>query len=348
VREVVFAIPGDVSAPTGGYAYARRLLELLPGEGIAVRHLVLPDSFPSPTDADLAETGRIIRATDRRSVILADGLAYGAIPSDHFDGLDRKIVALVHHPLHLETGLPETRRAELFACERAALAKADRVIATSTATAELLAAGFAVPNDIITIAEPGTEPRSRARGTGRPVELLAVGAVSPRKNYAALVAALDHLDHLDWHLTIAGALDRSPEAVRSLRDAIAISGLGERVTIAGQVDDPGLARLYGRADVFVSPSLFEGYGMALADALAHGLPVIASTGGAAGETVPDGAGLKVHPGDVAALHQALRSVIADAPLRQSLADASWAAGQRLPRWRDTAARVAGVLMAVGD
>jgi glycosyltransferase involved in cell wall biosynthesis len=221
------------------------------------------------------------------------------------------------------------------------------VIATSAATAELLAADFAVPPDRIAVAEPGTEPKPRAGGTGRPVELLAVGAVSPRKNYEALVAALERLSDLDWHLTIVGALDRSPQAVRSLRDAIAISDLGERISLAEQVDDRDLARLYGRADVFVSPSLFEGYGMALADAMAHGLPVVASMGGAAGATVPDGAGLKVRPGDNAGFQNAIRQVISDPALRQSLADASWEAGQRLPRWRDTAARVAGVLRAVG-
>jgi glycosyltransferase involved in cell wall biosynthesis len=276
-----------------------------------------------------------------------DGLAYGAIPTDHLDGLPQRIVALVHHPLHLETGLAEARRAELFACEGAALARADRVIATSAATAELLAADFAVPADRITVAEPGTEPKPRAGGTGRPIEILAVGALSPRKNYEALVATLEGLGDLDWHLTIAGALDRSPETARVLREAIAASGLGERITLRGQVDDRDLARLYGRADVFVSPSLFEGYGMALADAMAHGLPVVASMGGAPGATVPDGAGLKVRPGDNAGFQNAIRRVISDPALRQSLADASWEAGQRLPRWRDTAARVAGVLRAVG-
>jgi glycosyltransferase involved in cell wall biosynthesis len=173
-----------------------------------------------------------------------------------------------------------------------------------------------------------------------------VGAVSPRKNYEALVAALSELVDLDWHMTIAGALDRAPAAVEGLCAAIAASGLEAKITLVGPVDDRDLARLYDWADAFVSPSLFEGYGMALADALAHGLPVVASIGGAAGQTVPDGAGLKVPPSDVAALREALRRIIADASLRRSLADVAWAAGQRLPRWRDTAARVAEVLRAV--
>jgi glycosyltransferase involved in cell wall biosynthesis len=347
VREVIFAIPGDIDAPTGGYVYARRLLEFLPGEGLAVRHLVLPQSFPNPTKSDLAETSRLLRATDHQSIILVDGLAFGAIPSDILDGLAHKIVALVHHPLHLETELPEARRAELFGSEKAALARAERVVATSSATAEMLAADFVVPADRIIVAEPGTDPKPRARGMGQPTELLAVGAVSPRKNYAALIAALEGLGDLNWHLTIAGALDRSPETVETLRETTAALDLAQKVTLAGKIEDHDLARLYGRADVFVSPSLFEGYGMALAEALAYGLPIVASTGGAAGQTVPDGAGLKVAPGDTAALRAALRRVVVDAPLRHALADGAWAAGQGLPRWRDTAAQVARALKAVG-
>jgi glycosyltransferase involved in cell wall biosynthesis len=83
--------------------------------------------------------------------------------------------------------------------------------------------------------------------------------------------------------------------------------------------------------------------MVLAEALARGLPLVASTGGAAGETVPDAAALKVPPGDVLALREALRRAIADPALRRRLSDAAWAAGQALPRWTDTAATVARVL-----
>jgi glycosyltransferase involved in cell wall biosynthesis len=170
--------------------------------------------------------------------------------------------------------------------------------------------------------------------------------VSPRKGYDGLVAALRDLADLDWHLTIVGALDHAPAAAAALRAAIQATGLRERIDVAGVVDDTRLARLYDRADVFVSPSLFEGYGMVLAEAMARGLPLVASTGGAAAETVPDSAGLKVPPGDVAALREALRRMIADAALRRAFADGSWAAGQTLPRWRDTAARVAEALRTV--
>ena len=343
--EVAFALPGDLMAPTGGYAYARRLLALLPEEGVSVRHVPLPGSYPHPSAADLSETERILRAVPAGAVLLLDGLAYGAMPESLVRGLGRRIVALVHHPLGLETGHSERRRRELIDTETRALAHAAGVVACSRTTARLLIDEFRVPSERITVAEPGTEPAARATGTGAPVQLLAVGAVSHRKAYPVLVAALRDLAELDWHLTIAGSLENAPEATAALHAAIEAARLRERVTVAGAVDESRLQHLYDRTDVFVSSSLFEGYGMVLAEAMARGLPLVASTGGAAAKTVPAGAGLKVAPGDVASLREALRRMIADPKERARFADVSWAAGQVLPRWADTAARVAHALRA---
>lgn len=341
--DLVFAVPGDLTSPTGGYAYARQLLALLPGEGIGVEHLGLPGSYPNPSRADLAETARLIAATPPDAVLLVDGLAFGAMPPDLIRGFARPVVALVHHPLGLEAGLPPDRRADLLASEALALALAQRVVVTSPLTGRLLAAEFNVDPARVAVAEPGTEPAPRARGTGHPVTLLAVGAVSPRKGYTGLIQALAGLSDRDWHLTIVGSLDRDPDAASALRMAVARAGLDERITLAGAVNDATLAELYDRADLFVSPSLYEGYGMVLAEALAHGLPLVASTGGAALETVPGEAALKVPPGDVAALRQALSRAIGDPALRRSLSDAAWTAAQALPRWPATAARVARVV-----
>jgi glycosyltransferase involved in cell wall biosynthesis len=343
VAEFVFAVPGSLDAPTGGYAYARRLLSLLPEQGIAVRHLVLPDSYPNPSEEDLAETARAVAATAPDSVLLIDGLAYGAMPPRTILGFRRRAVALVHHPLGLEHGLPEERRAALLASEREALSLARRVIVTSPLTKRWVVDDFGVEAEIVAVAEPGTEAAARSLGTGAPVQLLAVGAVSPRKGYDILVAALARLKDLDWRLTIAGDAERVPHCAAMLRRALAEAGLQERVALAGAVDDGRLEALYSRADIFVSSSLLEGYGMVLAEALARGLPLVASTGGAAAETVPDAAALKVPPGDADALSRALRELIVDRERRAALAEASWRAGQALPRWRDTAARVARVL-----
>jgi glycosyltransferase involved in cell wall biosynthesis len=342
VLEAAFAVPGDISAPTGGYAYARKLLSLAPEVDIALHRVPLPGGFPHPSHAELTETAARLRECPR-AVLLIDGLAYGAFTPDLLATLDRPIVALVHHPLALETGLDPARRDALARSERQALAHARAIVATSRETARILVADFAVAPGKITVAEPGTEPAPRATGTGDPVQLLAVGTVSPRKGFDILVAALAGLADLPWRLTIAGALDRDPTAGASLVAAIEKAGLRERVSLVGVLAEGELSALYAGSDVLVSPSLYEGYGMALAEALARGLPLVASTGGAAAQTVPDAAGLKVPPGDVHALRDALARMIADAALRRRCADASWAAGQSLPRWRDAAATIAGVL-----
>jgi glycosyltransferase involved in cell wall biosynthesis len=342
-----FAVPGALDTPTGGYAYAREILARLPAHGIAASLVRLPDAFPDPRETDLVETARLLADLPPEAALLVDGLAYGAIPAATIDALARPIVALCHHPLGLEAGLAPDRAAALVASERAALARAVRVVVTSPATAATLVRDFAVPEGRIVVAEPGTAPAARATGSpaGAPPALLAIGAISPRKGYDVLIAALARLSDRDWTLTIAGPTNRDPATVAALRAQAAQAGLAERIRFAGAVDDATRDALYAGADLFVSSSLYEGYGMVLAEALARGLPLVASTGGAAADTVPDAAALKVPPGDVAALAAALARALDDPDLRARLAEASFAAGRRLPTWDDATARIADTLRA---
>src|SRR5262245_35349078 len=94
-----FVIPGDLGLPTGGYAYDRRVLSLLPSLGVETVHVALPGSYPAPTDADIETTRRLIAATSPDDILLVDGLAFGAMPDDLVRGFGRRIIALVHHPL---------------------------------------------------------------------------------------------------------------------------------------------------------------------------------------------------------------------------------------------------------
>ncbi len=346
MTDTYFAIPGDIATLTGGYAYDRRVIALLPSFGIQPRHLALPGSFPNPTDADLTETARLVAGTPKDSNLLFDGLAFGALPETMIAGFNRRIVALVHHPLCLEAGLTEARAAELRMLEKAALAQAARVVVTSPATARTLVSDFAVPETRITVAEPGTDPALRASGTGTPLQLLAVGAVSQRKAYDILIQSLEPLADLDWRLTIAGATDRAPDVARALKSQIAASPLSQRIHLAGMVVPATLERFYDSADLFLLPSLYEGYGMVLAEAMARGIPIVCTTGGAAADTVPDNAAIKVPPGDTAALTDALRTGLSNKKLRRRMADASWEAGRFLPTWSETARRIAAAIMGI--
>ena len=347
---LAFAIPGDIETRTGGYSYDRRVLAELPGLGVAPIHCELPGSFPFPSAGDCAEALAALRRTPAGVPVLVDGLAWGALPHavarEAAAFLDGGLVALCHHPLGLETGLEPATARFLIGNERMNLALADHVVVPSAAARTVLVRDFAVPAGRISVAEPGTDPAPRAAGAasrdapGAGVALLCVGAIVPRKGYDVLIEALASMTDLPWRLTIAGSTRRAVATVAALEALIGARDLGGRVRLAGEVGDDDLARLYHESDVFVLASHYEGYGMVLAEAMARGLPIVATTGGAAADTVPAPAGLKVAPGAAAALAAALRAVVGDPPLRERLAEGSWRAGQSLPRWRDTAAIIA--------
>src|SRR5689334_14806796 len=103
--EAAFAIPGDLGLPTGGYVYARRVLQRFPLSNVRLQPLGLPASFPDASLEDIGETARRLGALPADTVILFDGLAYGAMPASAIAGLKQPIVALVHHPVGLEAGL---------------------------------------------------------------------------------------------------------------------------------------------------------------------------------------------------------------------------------------------------
>jgi glycosyltransferase involved in cell wall biosynthesis len=346
MTSIAFAIPGDITLATGGYAYDRRVLALLPELGIAVRHLALPGGFPDPSARDLDETRRLLQGVARHTIILADGLAYGTLPADLIASIASPVVALVHHPLCLEAGLTKQRQDQLYVHEKDALALARHIIVSSATTANTLEADFAVAAERITIAQPGTDPSERAHGTGRPLRLLAVGSVVPRKAYDVLVRALALVADRDWQITIVGPTDRSSEALAALHNAIGETGLGPRIALAGPVSTEHLDRFYDATDIFLMPSLYEGYGMVLAEAMARGLPIVCTTGGAAAATVPDAAAIKVPPGDETAFAAAVGRLMDDPHLRRQVSDAAWIAGQKLPRWQDTARIIAATMRTV--
>ncbi len=308
-----------------------------------MRQLPLPGGFPHPTPADLDLTAAQLSAVPAQTSLLIDGLAFGALPASCIATIQAPIVALVHHPLCLETGLPLDLARHFRETERHALAHATSVIATSPTTAAWLADHFAVPSDRLAVAPPGTQRAAKAPRIGNPPRLLAVGAVSRRKAYDQLIDALSGLSHRAWTLSIAGDLDRDPTATALLKAAIDRHHLSHRVTLTGRIPADDLAMHYQQADIFVSASQFEGYGMAIADALSHGLPLVAVAGGAVAETIAADAALLCPPGDPVALRDALARMISDPATRDACAAASWARGQTLPRWDHTAAIIAEIL-----
>lgn len=345
VPDVWFAIPGDLETLTGGYAYARRLMEALPTAGWFPHHLPLPAGFPNPSDADIAATREVLLALPPETPVLVDGLAFGALPRAVIEEFNLSLTALVHHPLADETGVPAADAARLKDSEHAALALAQSVVATSPHTVETLARDYKVPRERLYLAPPGTDAAPRAHNAGPIPKLLTVATLTHRKAHDVLIAALSQIADLAWTSDLVGSLDRDAAVTARVRDLIAAHGLQDRVTLRGEMKDAALAKIYGGADIFVLPSRHEGYGMVFAEALARGIPVVACAAGAVTETVPTATGILVPPDDPVALAAALRKMVSNQAYRRHLGEAAWAHGQTLPRWTDTAADVAEALWA---
>ncbi len=208
-KRLVFAIPGDIETRSGGYGYDRRIMAELRALGWQVEHLKLPAGFPVPTEAELAETARQLAGLEDGTLVLIDGLAFGCIPQ--IVAAEEKrltLVALVHHPLALETGISAELSKQLRASETEALKSARGIVVTSPATAKTLAGEFGVTADAIHVAVPGTDPAPPAGGSdgeGNGPMIVAVGSLTPRKDHALLIAALGRLPDDPWQCRIIGS-----------------------------------------------------------------------------------------------------------------------------------------------
>jgi glycosyltransferase involved in cell wall biosynthesis len=362
MRAVHVLIPGDLEIRTGGYGYDRRIIAGLRDAGWRVEVHRLDDSFPTPTPGARAHTVQVLADIPDNAIVLIDGLALGALPSEVEPEAGRlTIVGLVHHPLAEENGIDPALAARLKISETRALAAVRSVVVTSRTTAVKLDE-YGVAATRITVIEPGTDPAPLARGsimaadpssiTHEPsaishqpsdVALLCVATLTPRKGYEVLMSALAATGARNWHLTCAGSLDRDAGTVSRVRALVRENGFENRVSFVGDLDAAAVAVQYDRADVFVLPTLYEGYGMVVAEALARGLPIVSTSTGAIRDLVGTDAGVVVPPGDLPAFTDALSRVLGDADLRARLAAGARAARQRLPTWEQSAASMAQVL-----
>lgn len=342
-------VPGSLEQVTGGYIYDRRIVEGLRGLGRAVIVHELPGTYPL-VDARTAEAaeGQLAGIPDG-AVTVVDGLALPGI-AGRLEAESRRLrlAALVHHPLFLETGLGEVEAAALRRLERDCLAHVRRVLCTSPYTIAVLG-DLGVPEERIGTVVPGTERMPEEEGTrARPpgaeaagrggVHLLVVATLTARKGHLVLIDALASLAGLDWRLTCAGSMVRDPATAGAVKAAIERHGFGDRVDLRGEMPPGSLGGLYQSADIFVLPSYYEGYGMALAEALVHGLPIVSTDAGAIPSTVPPDTGILVPTGDASALADALRRVLTRADLRRRMREAARRAGEALPDWHRQAGR----------
>ncbi|MCA0963925.1 glycosyltransferase family 4 protein [Salipiger bermudensis] len=345
MRACAFAIPGDHHQKTGGFIYQRRLLEELRASGRSVTHVRLPaEAASAEQDAALrAEVAEVLGALPADQPLILDGLVFAAMQTADLARLRCPVVAMLHHPMGMEQGLAPELSRHLLAQEIANIRHAEAVVVTSPHTKRTYAALGADP-DRITVALPGYDgPRDLPSVEAGP-RILSVGLLARRKGHDVLIRALSWVADLDWSAQIVGK-SFDPEVEAELHALIADTGLSGRVSLAGELPDAELAAAYREAWIFALATRYEGYGMALAEALCHGLPIVTCSGGAVPDTVGQGA-LLAPPDDPETFARHLRHLLSDDAARAELARKARAQGRALPRWPETAAIMGRVLDAL--
>jgi len=353
VTRVHLVVPAgfdDPARPSGGNAYDSRIRAGLTQLGWSVQVLAVPGSWPRPDRAAAAALASALAGVPDTGTVLIDGLIASALPQVVVPECGRlRVAVLVHMPLsesHADRGAFAVR-----AKERAVLSAAAAVVTTSRWTRSVLLGRYGLLPARVHVAAPGAEAATSTPATPAGGELLCVAAVAPHKGQDVLLGALALLTELSWRCTLVGPLDRDPAFVQCLCRQAQAARIDHRLRVTGALSGGELERAYAGADLLVLPSHAETYGMVVTEALARGLPVLATWVGGVPEALgrtPDGGlpGLLVPPGDAAALAAALRGWLTEPVLRSPLRSAAAERRSTLPGWPATALAVSAVLAEV--
>ena len=345
---VVMVVPGDVDdplLPSGGNTYDRRLRDELRRRRWNVSWRPVPGSWPGGDTTARTRLAQALRAVPAPVPLLVDGLVACAAPDVVRPvAADRPVVVIVHMPLG-------SASPGAYALEGPVLRSARAVVATSEWSRRWLLAAYALHPERVHVARPGTDPGPVAAGSAGGGALLCVASVVPGKGHDVLAGALSQLADLPWRCECVGSLSRDPDFVDRVRDDLRCAGMSSRVVFTGPRTGAALAASYDAADLLVLPSRAETWGMVVTEALARGVPVIASNVGGSPEAMGADAGgtppgLLVPPEDRDALATSLRCWLVDPDLRGVLRAAALHRRGTLAGWQVTADEVARVLEGV--
>jgi glycosyltransferase involved in cell wall biosynthesis len=337
----------DPARPSGGNSYDRHVCHGLRSLAWSVHEHAIPGRWPEPDPEALAALAAVVQRIPDGGLALLDGLVASTAPDVLMAHAGRlRLVVLVHMPLGhrpADEAAEETRRRE-----RAVLRAGAAVVTTSHWSRSRLLRLYQLPPDRVHVAAPGADAADLATGTVAGGALLCVATVTFEKGHDVLVEALLSMSDLSWHCVCVGSVDRDPAFVEGLRRGVLGRGLEDRVSFPGPRTGSDLDHSYASADLMVLASRAETYGMVVTEALARGLPVLATDVGGLPEAMGHGAddvrpGLLVPPDDPAALGAALRAWLGDAELRRRLRLAARQRRESLSGWSATTSVLAGVL-----
>jgi len=336
---------GDTGRKTGGYLYNGRVISGLRQRGFEIEEFVAGGASP---EEQRAAALRFESAFDpsRFDTIVVDALVRIAV-SQHLDLwlASRPVVVLVHELPSVAGG---GSKHEIVASERnyeEPLLRADRLVAVSDHGKKVLL-GRGVSPGRIHVVPPGFDgvpvgDGSPARGDG-PVRALCVAQWIERKGILTLVESWTLRERKGMVLELVGETDAEPDYAVLVRAAIEAAPRGS-IVVSGCLDDASLGASYASADLFALPSRYEGYGIVYAEALAHGLPIIACDTGPVPDLTGREAAILVRPDDREALSAALDLLLGNPTLRMRMSAAARRRASRLPRWEDTVAGFEQVL-----
>jgi glycosyltransferase involved in cell wall biosynthesis len=353
VSDVHLVVPDDIddpARPSGGNTYDRHVRHGLAALGWTVHEHPVPGAWPRAGGAERATLERAVRAIPDGAAVLIDGLIASAAPDELVPHARRlRQVVLVHMPLGHRP--PDGGAAAVRAREREVLAAAAAVVTTSEWSRRRLGELYELPAESLHVAEPGVDAAALAPGTAGGGSLLCVSSVTPDKGHDVLLDGLATVADLSWRCSCVGSLVRDGEFADRVRRRARESGLGDRVSFEGPLTGAELDRAYAAADLLVLASHAETYGLVVTEALARGLPVLATDVGGVSEAIghaDDGTppGLLTSPGDPTALGAALRAWLEDSELRERLRRAARERRDELRSWSATASAVSAVLARV--
>jgi len=346
VHVIVPAGIDDPARPSGGNAYDRQVCRGLAAIGWSVVERAVPGSWPTPVASARAALVGTLAAVADGAVVLVDGLIASAVPDVLVPEADRlRLVVLLHMPLGDGRTGPDAA-----ANECAALSAAAAVVTTSRWSRRWLLERYPLRPDHVHVAEPGVDAAALSPGTTGGGELVCVAAVTADKGHDVLLAALAEVADLSWRCVCVGPVSNDPGFVDRLARQARDTGISDRVRFIGPRTGADLDAAYAAADALVLATRVESYAMVVSEALARGLPVLATAVGglpeALGHVGGGRPGLLVPPGDVAAFAAALRCWLGDGDLRDRLREAARERRAGLCRWPVTSERVSRVLAGV--
>jgi glycosyltransferase involved in cell wall biosynthesis len=348
---IVFLTSADYARLTGGYVYNAQLLTALERQRGGFGEITLATGFPTVPPQERARLAERLRNLPSDTVILTDHIFLADL-ADVFAMTQIPVVAIFHHSLVEEQGGQGHADPTLRQRERQAVTRASRILVTSTETARYLHQHYGVAESSIRIAVPGNRPairgtagKDRPRGASGERNLLSVGAVIARKRYDYCLDVAAYLPKNGWRWKIVGDPARDPALLHALKEKAEALGLADRVTFCGDLSDEALETLWQETDLYIAASRYEGYGMAIAEAFRHGVPVVTTASGAV-STWASGGMTEAPADDAAAMALDIATLLEHPARLQDQAARAWAFGRTLPTWEETFEGVADWV--VGD